>query len=366
MQHDNHKIRIIQIIDSLEAGGAERMAVSYANALAQTIEFSGLVVSRKEGALLSQVDDGVSYLFLNRKKAVDLKALYKLRNYVKQHKVTVVHAHSTSFFLAFLLKLLHPSIQLIWHDHYGDSEFLSKRPIRALKMALPFFSGIIVVNQKLKVWAEQKMNFKNTVYLPNFPSEGNNSAALTLLKGIDGKRIVCLANLRIQKDHFLLLKVACKLKVSHPEWTFHLVGKDFHDAYSQKIKDLIVAFALEKNVFLYGTKQDVENILQQSAIGVLTSKSEGLPVALLEYGWLKKPVVVTDVGEVSSLVANGKNGFLVAAQEEHLFYVALVELIKSEVLQQEFGNLLYKKVQDHYSKKAVVVQYLNWLNNSCK
>ncbi|RKS13379.1 glycosyltransferase family 4 protein [Flavobacterium sp. 120] len=366
MQHDNHKIRIIQIIDSLEAGGAERMAVSYANALAQTIEFSGLVVSRKEGALLSQVGEGVSYLFLNRKKAVDLKALYKLRNYVKQHKVTVVHAHSTSFFIAFLLKLSCPYLQLIWHDHYGDSEFLPKRPIRALKMALPFFSGIISVNQKLKVWAEQKMNFKNTVYLPNFPSEGNDSTVNTVLKGIEGKRIVCLANLRVQKDHFLLLKVACKLKVSHPEWTFHLVGKDFNDNYAQKIKDLIVAFALEKNVFLYGTKQDIENILQQSTIGVLTSQSEGLPLALLEYGWLKKPVVVTDVGEMSSLVANGKNGFLVIAQQEHLFYEALVALIKNEALQQEFGNALYKIIIDTYSKKAVIAQYLNWLQNSHK
>ena len=366
MQHNNHKIRIIQIIDSLEAGGAERMAVSYANALSHTIEFSGLVVSRKEGPLLSQVDEGISYLFLNRNKAVDLQALYMLRNYVKQHKVTIVHAHSTSFFLAFLLKLVHPSIQLIWHDHYGDSEFLSKRPLGALKITLPFFSGIIAVNQKLKVWAEQKMNFKNTVYLPNFPSEGNNSAAHTVLKGIDGKRIVCLANLRVQKDHFLLLKVARKLKISHPEWTFHLVGKDFNDVYSQQIKDLIVAFDLEKNVFLYGTKSDIENILQQAAIGILTSQSEGLPVALLEYGRLKKPVVVTDVGEISSLIINGENGFIVASHNEHLFYEALVALIEKEFQQLKFGNLLYKKVQEHYSKKAVVAAYLNWLNNICK
>ncbi|MFV8322593.1 glycosyltransferase [Flavobacterium sp. LS2R12] len=366
MQHNNHKIRVIQIIDSLEAGGAERMAVSYANALFHTIEFSGLVVSRKEGPLLNQVDEGVSYLFLNRNKAVDLKALYMLRNYVKQHKVTIVHAHSTSFFLAFLLKLVHPSIQLIWHDHYGDSEFLSKRPLGALKIMLPFFSGIIAVNQKLKVWAEQKMNFKNTVYLPNFPSEKNNSTVLTVLKGIEGKQIVCLANLRVQKDHFLLLKVARKLKISHPEWTFHLVGKDFNDVYSQKIKDLIVAFDLEKNVFLYGTKSDIENILQQATIGILTSQSEGLPVALLEYGRLKKPVVITDVGEISSLIINGENGFLVAPHNEHLFYEALVALIEKEFLQLEFGNLLYKKVQEHYSKKAVVTAYLNWLNNICK
>ena len=58
----------------------------------------------------------------------------------------------------------------------------------------------------------------------------------TILQGIQGKRIVSLANLRVQKNHFLLLEVAKKVKLSHPEWTFHLVGKDFEDDYSKEIK----------------------------------------------------------------------------------------------------------------------------------
>ena len=56
-------MRIIQLIDSLEAGGAERMAVSYANALGKKIEFSGLVVTRKEGPLVNLLDKEVSYFF---------------------------------------------------------------------------------------------------------------------------------------------------------------------------------------------------------------------------------------------------------------------------------------------------------------
>ena len=359
-------MRIIQIIDSLEAGGAERMAISYANALAKKIEFSGLVVTRKEGPLLHQIDAAVSYLYLNKKGSIDLRALFKLRRYVLAHQVSIVHAHSTSFFLAFLLKLSCPAVQLIWHDHYGDSEFLVQRPTFVLRQVIPFFSGIVAVNQKLKGWAEQKLNFKNAIYLPNFPSQENNRGEQTFLKGILGKRILCLANLRVQKDHFLLLKIATKLKVSHPEWTFHLVGKDFEDAYSQKIKDSIVAFDLEKNVFLYGTQQDVAHILQQATIGILTSKSEGLPVALLEYGWHKKPIVVTSVGEIPSLIAHGTNGFLVAAQQADLFYEALVELINSEELQMEFGRALYQTVLDHNSETIVIGKYLNWLQNSYK
>ncbi|MGO4906669.1 glycosyltransferase family 4 protein [Flavobacterium sp. W20_MBD1_R3] len=359
-------MRIIQIIDSLDAGGAERMAVSYANALAKKIEFSGLVVTRKEGPLLHQIDAGVSYLHLNKKGIIDLKALFKLRRYVQTHKVSIIHAHSTSFFLAFLLKLSCPRVRLIWHDHYGDSEFLAQRPTFVLRQVIPFFSGIVAVNQKLKGWAEQKLNFRNTIYLPNFPSEENKNSVNTFLKGIPGKRILCLANLRAQKDHFLLLEVAAKLKASHPEWTFHLVGKDFDDAYSQKIKDSIIAFDLEKKVFLYGTQQDVAHILQQAAIGILTSKSEGLPVALLEYGWHKKPIVVTAVGEIPSLIAHGANGFLVAAQRADLFYESLIELINSEELQMEFGRALYQTVLDHNSETIVIAKYLNWLQNSYK
>ena len=152
-------MRIIQIIDSLETGGAERMAVSYANALAGTIEFSGLVVTRKEGPLLNQLFSEVSYLFINKKKSIDLKSLIKLRKFVIANKVEIVHAHSTSFFTAFLLKISYSKVKLIWHDHYGNSEFLLKRPAFVLKVILPFFSGIIAVNQKLKNWSEKRRAF---------------------------------------------------------------------------------------------------------------------------------------------------------------------------------------------------------------
>ena len=359
-------MRILQIIDSLEAGGAERMAVNYANALADTIAFSGLVVTRREGALLNQVNNKVSYLYLNKKGTIDLKALSTLRKFVVENKVEVIHAHSTSFFLAFLLKLSCPSIKLIWHDHYGDSEFLFKRPSLALRIMLPFFDGIIAVNQNLKLWAEQKMHFKNVIYLPNFPSKANEVSEQTVLKGIKGKRIISLANLRVQKNHFLLLEVAKKVQISHPEWTFHLVGKDFEDDYSRQIKNQILDFNLEKNVFIYGSKEDIQNILEQSTIAILTSQSEGLPVALLEYGLYEKPIVVTNVGEIPLLIQDGANGFIVETGKAQSFYEALVKLMENETLQNDFGKALQQTIHNDYSEKSVIDKYLGWLANNSK
>jgi glycosyltransferase involved in cell wall biosynthesis len=359
-------MRIIQIIDSLEAGGAERMAVNYANALAKEIEFSGLVVTRKVGPLLNQINSDVPYLFLNKKSIFDLKSLCQLRKFVIENKVEVIHAHSTSFFSAFLLKLTYPTMKLIWHDHYGDSEFLSKRPLLSFRVILPFFNGILAVNQQLKVWAEQKIHFKNVIYLPNFPSIENRVSEQTFLKGVSGKRILSLANLRVQKDHFLLLEVAKIIRISHPEWTFHIVGKDFDDDYSKKIKTLILDYNLNNNVFIYGSRADIKNILAQSAIGILTSKSEGLPVALLEYGLLEKPVVVTNVGEIPLLIHDGINGFLVKPGDIISFINSLIELIENGSLQEIFGNALQKTILDNYSEKAVMHQYLDWLENSTK
>ncbi|WP_281322643.1 glycosyltransferase family 4 protein [Flavobacterium aestivum] len=357
-------MRIIQIIDSLDAGGAERMAVNYANALVDKIEFSGLVATRKEGSLLHQIHPNVSYLFLNKKKRLDTAALFRLRSYVLKNKVTHVHAHSTSFFLAFLLKMSLPSLTIIRHDHYGNNEFLATRPYFVLKLTAYFFNGIIAVNQKLKDWSEQKLKAKNVIFLPNFPVIEMGIVGDTVLKGVEGRRIVSLANLREQKNHFLLLEVARKLRQFQPNWTFHLVGQDFEDKYSEQIRRLIMDYDLENNVFLYGSKQDVENILSQSDIAILTSQSEGLPVALLEYGLYKKAVVVTRVGEIPMIVQHGKNGFIVDSNEPDLYYQSLVELIKDEALRFDFGNALYSCIQAEYSAENVLRKYLNWLKKS--
>ena len=98
-------MRILQIIDSLEAGGAERMAVNYANALSYEIDFSGLIVTRKEGPLLNQLNKNVSYLYLDKKSTIDFGALFRLRKYIVKNKVTIVHAHSTSFFFSIYFKI---------------------------------------------------------------------------------------------------------------------------------------------------------------------------------------------------------------------------------------------------------------------
>jgi glycosyltransferase involved in cell wall biosynthesis len=356
-------IRVIQLIDSLEAGGAERMAVSYANALQKRVSFSGIVVTRNEGSLQNQLDNDVSYLFLAKKKVLDLKALFKLRNFLKANNVKFIQAHSTSIYFAFLIKLAHPRIKIIWHDHYGKSEMLEKRKSFFLRIISVFVFGIVGVNQKLELWSKNNLFCKKVIYLANFTVSADETSFInTKLKGTAGKQIVCLANLRPQKNHILLLEVAEKCKVNHPDWSFHLVGKDFQDSYSKMIRNLIVEKGLQENVFLYGSCDDVSSILQQCQIGILTSDSEGLPVALLEYGFQKLAVISTAVGEIPAVIEDRKSGLLIQPKDILSFDNAIIELIENEELRLVLGENLKETILNTYSEEKILLKYINWVN----
>ena len=354
-------MRIAQVIDSLEIGGAEKMAINYANALTKKIEFSGLVATRAEGNLKSQLNKNVSYLFLNRKRTIDFSAVLKVRNYCKINKIDFLQPHSSSYFIVVLVKLLYPKVKIIWHDHNGLSEFISTQKSVVLKIASFFFKGIIVVNFKLKNWAVKQLHCKNVMYLPNFTNQNLEVASETILNGNDGKRILCLANLRDQKNHFLLLEVAQQLRKSKSDWTFHLIGKDFGDDYSAQLKKLIKSKHLEDVVYIYGSKNDVTAIINQCEITILTSKSEGLPVALIEYGLMKKPVVSTNVGEIPLIIQDGINGFIVGVNEIKGFCNRLNQLIDDITLRHRFGNALHQTILKNHSEEGIMIKYLNWI-----
>uniref|UniRef100_UPI002627CCE3 glycosyltransferase n=1 Tax=uncultured Lutibacter sp. TaxID=437739 RepID=UPI002627CCE3 len=296
----------------------------------------------------------VGYLFLDKKKIIDVKALNKLKRYITEHKITIIHAHSSSYFTAVLVKFLIPKIKIVWHNHYGNAVNLTLRKILPLKFASYFFKSIISVNTMLNDWAKLKLKAAHNYYLPNFAVLDANILATTNLKGAHGKRIVCLANLRPEKDHINLLKAFQRVNEIHSDWTLHLVGLAIQDTYATEIKEYIVHHKLSNHVFLYGSCYDTSFILEQASIGVLASKSEGLPVALLEYGLAKLPVVVTDVGECAKVVKHKRSGMVVAPNNEVALAKALEMLVLDKKLCSELSTTLYETVQMNYSKSNFI------------
>ena len=346
-------MRVLHLIDSLQVGGAESIALNLVNALADEDLDIHLCATRKEGDLKNNLNNKVKYLFLNRKKTLDLTAFFKLKKYLKQNQIDIIHAHSTSSFIAFMMILMGCNCKVIWHNHTGAYTVLKGIKLWVLKLSSFYFDAIISVNKDLNSWAEKKLTAKNNYYLPNFASL-DNQQKITILCGASQKIIVCLAGLRAEKDHLNLLRAFKIVLQELPDWSLHLVGKDYDDLYAQQVKDYIKIEHLMDKVFLLGICSDIKHILSQTTIGVLSSKSEGLPIALLEYGLAKLPVVCTDVGECSSVITHNFSGYMVPPQNPNELAFYLSKLAKSKEDLVRFGENLYLNIKENYSKEKAI------------
>lgn len=335
------------------------MAVTIANELAKREVESHICATRLEGDLKSRIDSNIGYLFLNKKHTMDLFAANRLFKYIKKNNIEIIHAHSSSYFLGFLIKIVLPKVKLIWHDHYGNSEQLVTRKKFPLSSISKSFKAILSVNNLLYEWAKVNLKPVKIYHIPNFATLKNTIPKTTILKGNLNKRIVCLANFRPQKDHINLLKAFKRVVDIHSDWSLHLVGLDFNDGYSKEIKSFIKSNTLSNHVFLYGSCLDTNFIIEQSSIGVLASKSEGLPITLLEYGLAKLPVVVTNVGDCARVITNNKNGLIVSPSNSQKLSEALIQLILNKKLRLQFGENFYAEVKSNYSKEKYIEQLIS-------
>ncbi|MUP44150.1 glycosyltransferase [Gramella sp. BOM4] len=349
-------MRILQLIDTLQPGGAERMAVNYANSLAEIGFHSFLVVTRDEGVFKELLDPKVEYLYLNKKHRIDYIALNKLIRYIKDNQIELIHAHGSSWFFAVLAKFLNKNLKLVWHDHYGKSEFLKNREIQPLRYFSKDFDGIISVNEKLKGWSLEKLLCEKVVFLNNFiqiPSK-----PLTALHEIEsGFELVCIANFRAQKDHFTLFE-ACDRVNKEYNIRLNLIGKSFDDSYSQKVKEEINA---RKYIKYHGELSDPSKILSNMHVGLLSSRSEGLPLAILEYGANSLAVVCTEVGENKNVV--GDHAILVPPGNIDALESGIVRYLENNNKRIREGGSLQAKIIKEYSNKSVIQEYRQFVDN---
>jgi len=354
----NSDIKVLQLIDSLDIGGAERMSVNIANALDEHRIKSFLCATRNGGELELSLSDNIQRLVLNKKNTLDLIAIYRLVRFIRKNKINIIHAHSSSFFTAILCKPF-TGVKIVHHIH--DGEIHTKKKSFVLRQASSFFDYIITVNQELKEWAEKNLLTvpAKIIYLQNFAYLSCNDKDKELdLPGTDQTRIVSLANLRDPKNHLLLLESFKTIRSSFPQWHLLLVGKDNYDDYSDALKEYIEKYNLESNIHLLGARNDSADILCKSTIGVISSYAEGLPVALLEYGLAKLAVVSTDVGECRNVLGNGKYGKIVPSQEKEALAEGLSILIENQTKREKMAQLYHEYVLKNYSQKSVVKKLL--------
>lgn len=344
-------MKILHLIDSLNPGGAERMAVSYVNVLAEQGVEAHLWATREEGLLKGTLKPEVHYRFLKRKGPVGFKALFAASRQIKKENIRLIHAHSTSWFFGTLLKWLNPSVKLVWHDHYGSRYLSDKQLNKTLIYCSRYFDRTFAVNRDLVHWHHTHLKQSQNEYIPNFVISPSRKF-LADSKNNTSKIIVCVANLRKPKNHHLLIQAFANVHKIAPEWKLQLIGKQIADAYSDSLQELINHYSLEGVVTLFGEQGDIYNRLQYATIGVLSSDMEGLPMTILEYALAGLPVVTTDVGFCGEVIQ--ENGKLVPPGDAEALASALLEYIQQPQLRQNDARLLKQHVLKHYTEAAVM------------
>jgi len=354
-------LRVLQVIDSLEPGGSEKMAVQLANCLSEKIELSALVCTRQSGALAQEINSKVVVKKLNKKGTLDIGAFLKLRSFVKKNRITIIHAHSSSFFWSVLIKLFTSKVKLIWHDHYGFRTKTSNNKTFVLQLFSIKFDGIITVNKALQNWSAKNLKCKSVHYLPNFSLNNKDTAKgfTRKLKGDpDSIKIVHVANLRTEKDHLTALKAITILKKQNTNISYHALGQyDKKSEYYISIKNYIEEHNLQEIVYFYGCQSGIIQYLMQSDIGVLSSLYEGLPVSLLEYIHAELPVVVTDAGHCKAIVQD--YGHVVKPKKEVELAAAINRIIISKEEWKQKAKALKRIISKNMNADNTISQLID-------
>ena len=357
------EVGVMHILDSLALGGAERAAVNLVNGLPRENYRPYLCTTRREGPLREVIAEHVGRIALERNGRFDFLAIRRLVDFIRLRNIVILHAHGSSLFIASLAAWFPPYPAVIWHAHYGRFA-LEDRGAWAHRVALRSSRGVITVNQQLARWCARRLNVRpDKIWcIPNIASVPPSELPVPDLPGTPGSRITCVANLREEKDHLTLVRAMALVVQKHPTAHLLLVGAysdpvcSAGSSYFEAVKQEVARNSLCGNITFLGQRRDIPAILHGSDIGVLSSKTEGLPVSLLEYGAARLPVVATRVGDCEEVLDGGRAGLLVPPQSPGVLAEALLSLLGSSKLRTEFGERFLHRVQELYSAKSIIKQ----------
>ncbi len=342
------------MVDTLSMGGTERMSVNMAAVMEEKGWESHLIISRGGGGLESHIPKGVQVHQLNKKAFYDVFAFLRLAKLIIAHKPTIFHAHSTSIYWAVAIKVFLGRFLLVWHDHFGLSDQLDQFPRKEMVLLSKWIDKIVVVNSKLEKYWKDIFPYRSSDirYIGNFPW-----LQLFPDKKFSQFTFLNLANFRPQKDQITLVRAVKILAGKGMDFKLIMVGVHVDEAWVNRIAEEIKSNQLEQWVEIQGPSGQVEQLLAKSHVGILSSVSEGLPVALLEYGLAELPVVCTDVGDCAKVIASPELGILVPKSSPESLANAMEIILKEYQSSLQMGKNLKDKVEASFGKDKFLSEY---------
>lgn len=356
-------MRVLQLVDTLAPGGRERLVVDLANTFAERGLASFVCETRYSGLLAAELHSDVGHYELQRRRAFDFSALQRYAHFVKKNQIDIIHCHGRAVaqFAGLCKTLFRISAAHLFHDHMPGVDETTPAP-RALQTIIPrTMEGIVVVSEELQHFALARLRFdaERVWHIPNGISVDRFSQGPTTdlrrAFNIPPERpvLVCIANVRPQKDYVTLLRAIAALKHSV---ALVIVGNegDPITQYARSCRQLCVELGLDQVVHHAGQRTDVPSILRGADIGVLTSRYESGPLVIAEYAAAGLPIVATSTGDIT-LGFRGRPGCeIVSPGDPGAVCAAIDRVITLGVAeQQRLGQELREHCRRTYSIGAM-------------
>lgn len=287
-------MRVLQVINQLNLGGAERVCVNLANLFSENGHDVVVMVFEDSGPLFSLLNDDVEVVILNLKSD---KSKAKKTLIAEVKKADIIHAHMRRTFRVVKRNVFLSRVKkkIIFHDHYGKIDVDKNVPTFFKTLYKPdFYIGCseLLTNwalEKLKLPKERVFFIKN--YVPKLKIDSSTEP--------ERKGIVLVANLKPVKNHIFAVKIA---KALNKELTIYCFKDE--NTYYGELREQIKELGMTECVHFKHDCLNIQEELHYYEFALLTSITEGDPLVLIEYLAQGIPFLCSDIGESVKVIAS--------------------------------------------------------------
>lgn len=334
--------KVFHLVDSFNVGGTETQAVELALRMPSSTYAITLGVLLAQGPLLERLKGSTVHVEeFHPRGGLDSPAgfyqILRLAAFLRREGFEVVHAHDLWSNLMGVPAARLAGVPAIISSQRDLSQFAWYRGLkRKILRRVQRMSDVLLANA-------------TPIRDALIAEEGFSPAKLRVIRnGVDtariqrgkrdrdrlfpgagtGKLVVLVGNMHSDvKGHPWLIAAAPGVLRHFPDTRFVLAGDgESRPVFEKLAEELGVGSSFE---FL-GRRDDIPDVLASCDIGVLPSRAEGLPNAVLEYMAAGLPVVASRVGGNPELINDDVTGLLVPPQDSSALANALVELMRDE------------------------------------
>lgn len=357
-----HKKRLIILISSSEAGGAQVYILNLIDYLKE--EYS-IVVICPLGYLYDRLKNCNIEVV---KSDINLSKVGFIRNYIikqqKEYNQVIVNAHllGTTFW-TILSSIFIKNYRLVATLHqpivYRNIASIKKVTFPLItKYVSIHVDDFIAVSKEIANSIVEYTN-KKAHYIPNcVPDIGNKKK---IEEDFAGKKIKIgiIGRLTPQKNHFCFLEAARLITKELESVHFFIIGDG---ELREALEEQVVKNKIESFFTFTGFINNPPLIIRDMDIVVFSSDFEGIPLAMLETMSIGVPIVSTAVGGIPQVIENGSDGLLVPPRNPVAIKNAVLNLYRNKDLYKKIHFNSINKMQSEYSYEKSIRSYKTVLN----